>query len=172
MRDDYLRAQAAQHISNEIDILCTHSKALEDVVPRLLSAYEGRYFLDSDKQFYKSLIAVVKEACGSGRPYHNIAPAPLLTGLSEEEQQAIIDAYTRLHDQGILHNDVWPGNLAKYHMDGTPRILDSQAAEYVGPDERARRGAEFEEEMAKVRRMVGKSSRASAAEVKGLAALR
>ncbi|WVQ71252.1 hypothetical protein IAR50_000777 [Cryptococcus sp. DSM 104548] len=90
-------------------------------------------------------------------PFSDIDGAdPVIQGLSGEEQNDILHAYTRLHQTGILHNDVWPGHVTKHPVDGAPRIFDFDGVEWLGPDEQVRRAAEFKEEMARVPWMIGK----------------
>ncbi|ODO07540.1 hypothetical protein L198_01119 [Cryptococcus wingfieldii CBS 7118] len=70
--------------------------------------------------------------------------------------EAIIDAFTKLHECGIVHQGcTWPRHVAKHPIDGAPRILDFEAAEYVGLEKRDSRRADFNKEMLAVWRMVG-----------------
>ncbi|WVQ77575.1 hypothetical protein IAR50_007263 [Cryptococcus sp. DSM 104548] len=154
----YSRAQAEQHIYNEVDLLCTHAKALEGVAPRILSAYEGEHIFSLSAKRYRSrLFAIVMEDCGKPWPFFaNDDWEPVIPNLTPQEQDDIIAVYDRLHKTGILHNDLWPGHITKHPVDGAPRILDFEGAKYFGPVERERHAADFQEEMWRVLRMIDK----------------
>ncbi|ODO12035.1 hypothetical protein I350_00819 [Cryptococcus amylolentus CBS 6273] len=76
-------------------------------------------------------------------------------GLNFSSRLAIINAYIEIHEHGILHHDVWPRNVTKHSVDGAPRIIDFEVAEYVEQGERAARQAAFEKDMQAVWKTAG-----------------
>ncbi|WVQ71845.1 hypothetical protein IAR50_001387 [Cryptococcus sp. DSM 104548] len=137
----YSQSQAEHHISNKIDILCNHSELLR-----------GR-----GKGCH--LVAIVMEDCGQPWPYFHYDDVfePVMEDLTKDEQDSIIAAYTDIHNHGILHKDVSAGHITKHPVDGAPRILDFEGAEYLGPEEQKGRAREYETEMERVRWMVGQA---------------
>ncbi|WVQ75673.1 hypothetical protein IAR50_005302 [Cryptococcus sp. DSM 104548] len=134
----------------------THSSALTDVVSCSLSAFKGEYaYLHSKNEKYiRDLVAVVMESAVAPGPLTKTLH-PVIRCISGLEREAIIAAYSRLHNIGILHHNVWAGHVTKQPYDDKPRILDFDGAEYVSKSDRVIRALEFEAEMAKVKRMVG-----------------
>jgi serine/threonine-protein kinase len=103
------------------------------VAPRLIEsgAIDGRHYLASEWRYAVS----VMQAAAERRQEIELADVTSATALRRRLHAllvAVVDAYARLHEQGIVHSDVHPSNLLVDENDAVT-IVDFGYARFLNP---------------------------------------